>query len=177
MCRVLSVHRSGYYAWKLKPQSKRALADTKLLSDIKQSYNNSYGIYGSPRIHRDLREAGIYCGVKRVARLMQQAKVKSVRGYRRPRYKAGKPAIASPNRLQQQFTVSQPDMTWVTDITYIRTYEGWLYLTVVIDLYSRTVVGWSMKPTMATEIVLDALLMAVWRRKPKKSRHYPFRPR
>ena len=167
MCRVLSVHRSGYYAWKLKPQSKRTLADALLLSDIKQSYDNSYGIYGSPRIHRDLREAGIYCGVKRVARLMQQAKVKSVRGYRRPRYKAGKPAITSPNRLQQQFTVSQPDMTWVTDITYIRTYEGWLYLTVVIDLYSRTVVGWSMKPTMATEIVLDALLMAVWRRKPK----------
>jgi putative transposase len=168
MCRVLNVHRSGYYAWKLKPQSKRALADTKLLLAIKQSYNDSYGIYGSPRIHRDLREAGVRCGVKRVARLMQQAKLISIRGYRRPRYKSGKPAIASPNRLQQQFTVNQPDIAWVTDITYIRTYEGWLYVAVVIDLYSRSVVGWSMKPTMATEIVLDALLMAVWRRKPKR---------
>ena len=168
MCRVLNVHRSGYYAWKAKPQSKRTLADTKLLAEIKQSYDDSYGIYGSPRIHRDLREAGIYCGVKRVARLMRQAKLQSIRGYRRPRYKAGKPAIASPNRLQQQFTVSEPDIAWVTDITYIHTYEGWLYVAVVIDLYSRNVVGWSMKPTMATEIVLDALLMAVWRRKPKR---------
>ena len=151
-------------AWQPPP-----IEDHKLLLEIKQFYDDSYDIYGSPRIHRDLREAGISCGVKRVARLMQQAKLKSIRGYRRPRYKAGKPAIASPNRLQQQFIVSQPDMTWVTDITYISTYEGWLYLAVVIDLYSRTVVGWSMKPTKATEIVLDALLMAVWRRKPKQS--------
>ena len=121
-----------------------------------------------PRIHRDLRETGVRCGVKRVARLMQQAKLKSTRGYRRPRYKSGKPAIASPNRLQQQFAMHQPDIAWVTDIAYISTYEGWLYVAVVIDLYSRSVVGWSMKPTMATEIVLDALLMAVWRRKPKQ---------
>ena len=151
-------------AWQPPP-----IEDHKLLLEIKQFYDDSYDIYGSPRIHRDLREAGISCGVKLVARLMQQAKLKSIRGYRRPRYKAGKPAVASPNRLQQQFTVSQPDMTWVTYITYISTYEGWLYLAVVIDLYSRTVVGWSMRPTMATEIVLDALLMAVWRRKPKQS--------
>lgn len=168
MCRVLKVHRSGYYAWKVSPLSQRALEDQKLLVEIRQFYDDSYGIYGSPRIHRDLREAGIRCGVKRVARLMNQAKIKSMRGYRRPRHIAGKPAIASPNRLQQQFTFGQPDAAWVTDIIYIRTYEGWLYLAVVIDLYSRTVVGWSMKSSMATEIVLDALLMAVWRRKPKQ---------
>jgi putative transposase len=168
MCRVLKVHRSGYYAWKSAPLSQRALEDAKLLAEIKQFYEDSYGIYGSPRIHRDLREAGIRCGVKRVARLMSRAKIKSMRGYRRPRHTPGKPSIASPNRLQQQFTMNQPDAAWVTDITYVRTYEGWLYLAVVIDLYSRTVVGWSMKPTMATEIVLDALLMAVWRRKPKQ---------
>ena len=101
MCRVLNVHRSGYYAWKAKPQPDRTIEDHKLIVEIKQSYDGSYGIYGSPRIHRDLREAGISCGVKRVARLMQQAKIKSVRGYRRTRYKTGKPAIASPNRLQQ----------------------------------------------------------------------------
>jgi putative transposase len=168
MCRVLKVHRSGYYAWKAKPLSNRAIEDAQLLTEIKQSYDDSYGIYGSPRIHRDLREAGIYCGVKRVARLMHQSKLRSVRGYRRPRYKSGKPSIAAPNRLQQQFTVNQADIAWVTDITYVATYEGWLYLAVVIDLYSRSVVGWSMKPNMPTEIVLDALLMAVWRRKPKQ---------
>lgn len=168
MCRVLKVHRSGYYAWKSKPLSNRAIEDARLLVEIKQSYDDSYGIYGSPRIHRDLREAGMHCGVKRIARLMHQAKLKSIRGYRRPRYKSGKPSIAAPNRLQQQFTVTQPDAAWVTDITYIATYEGWLYVAVVIDLYSRLVVGWSMKSSMPTEIVLDALLMAVWRRKPKQ---------
>ena len=168
MCRVLKIHRSGYYAWKAAPLSQRSLEDQKLLIEIRQFYHESYGIYGSPRIHRDLREAGIRCGVKRVARLMNQAKIKSIRGYRRPRQLSGKPSMASPNRLQQQFRFNQPDAAWVTDITYIRTYEGWLYLAVVIDLYSRAVVGWSMKPTMATDIVLDALLMAVWRRKPKQ---------
>ena len=169
MCRILKVHRSGYYAWKAKPLSQRALEDVTLLAEIKQSYEDSYGIYGSPRIHRDLREAGFICSENRVARLMREAKIKSIRGYRRPRYKSGKPSIAAPNRLQQQFTVNQPDEAWVTDITYISTYEGWLYLAVVIDLYSRAVIGWSMRPTMVTEIVLDALLMAVWRRKPKQS--------
>lgn len=109
MCRVLKVHRSGYYAWKAAPLSQRAIQDVALMADIRRSYDESYGIYGSPRIHRDLRESGIRCGVKRVARLMQQAKLKSTRGYRRPRHVAGKPAIAAPNRLQQQFTVDQPD--------------------------------------------------------------------
>lgn len=166
MCRVLQINRSGYYAWKAEPLSKRAIEDQKLTTEIKQFFDDSYGIYGSPRIHRDLREAGIKCSEKRVARLMREAQIRSIRGYRRPRHIAGRPSIASPNHLQQQFNVSQPDVSWVTDITYVRTYEGWLYLAVVIDLYSRNVVGWSMKPTMATEIVLDALLMAVWRRKP-----------
>lgn len=169
MCRVLRVQRSGYYAWKARPKSARALADETLLVNIKQSFENSHGIYGSPRVHRDLREDGVLCGEKRVARLMQQAQLRSVRGYKRPRYKAGKPAATAPNRLQREFTVALPDQVWVTDITYIRTYEGWLYLTVVIDLYSRMVVGWSMNATMATELVLDALMMAVWRRRPKMS--------
>ncbi len=168
MCRVLKVHRSGYYAWKACPKSGRTLADESLLIDIKQSFEDSHGIYGSPRIHRDLREAGTRCGVKRVARLMRQVQLKSVRGYKRPRHKAGKPAIAAPNRLAQQFTFAAPDQAWVTDITYIRTYEGWLYLAVVIDLYSRAVIGWPMKPSMATELALDALMMAVWRRKPEQ---------
>ena len=168
MCRILRVHRSGYYAWLSRPQSLRAQADALLLDDIKQFFEASSGIYGSPRIHRDLREAGTRCGEKRVARLMRQASLRSVRGYKRPRYRAGKPATTAPNRLEQQFTTQVPNQVWVTDITYIRTYEGWLYLAVVLDLYSRTVVGWAMKPTMATELVLDALMMAVWRRRPKQ---------
>lgn len=123
MCRALKVHRSGYYAWKASPLSQRALEDQKLLVEIRQFHDDSYGIYGSPRIHRDLREAGIRFGVKRVARLMNQAKIRSLRGYRRPRHVSGKPAVVSPNRLQQQFTFGQPDTAWVTDITYIHTYE------------------------------------------------------
>ena len=107
------------------------------------------------------------CGEKRVALLKRQAQLRSVRGYKRARYRAGMPSTTAPNRLQREFTVAQPDQVWVIDITYIRTHEGWLYLTVVIDLYSRSVVGWSMNSTMATELVLDALMMAVWRRRSK----------
>ena len=141
MCRVLRVHRSGYYAWKAQPKSKRTLADESLMASIKRSFEDSQSIYGSPRVHCDLREEGIACGEKRVARLMRQAQLRSVRGYKRPRYRLGTPATTVPNRLQREFTVAQPDQVWVTDITYIRTHEGWLYLTVVIELYSRTVVG------------------------------------
>ena len=168
MCRVLRVERSGYYAWCHTPKSMRTVADEVLLIGIRQSFDDSQGIYGSPRVHRDLREVGIHCGQKRVARLMRQAQLRSVRGYKRPRYRVGKPATLAPNRLQQQFTMDKPDQAWVTDITYLRTYEGWLYLAVVIDLYSRAVIGWSMKATMATELVLDAVTMAVWRRRPKQ---------
>ena len=121
---------------------------------------------GHQGILRDLREEGVTCGQKRVARLMRQAQLRSVRGYKRPRYRVGPPATAAPNRLQREFTVTLPNQVWVTDITYIRTHEGWLYLTAVIDLYSRMVVGWSMNSSMATELVLDALTMAVWRRRP-----------
>ena len=169
MCRVFNVHRSGYYAWKHTPLSKRALDNATLLVDIKRSFDDSDRIYGSPRVHRDLREAGVTCGENRVARIMRVAHLKSVRGYRKPRFKAGIPATTAPNRLQQQFDIAQADTVWVTDITYIRTYEGWLYVAVVIDLYSRAVVGWSMKSNMATDIVLDALMMAIWRRRPKRS--------
>ena len=168
MCRVLKVNRSGYYAWRVKPKSARTLCDERLLVDIQQSFVNSNGIYGSPRVHRDLREDGVVCGEKRVARLMKQAKLSSVRGYKRPRYRAGRPALTAPNRLQQKFTMTRPDEAWVTDITYIRTLEGWLYLAVVLDLYSRAVVGWAMQARMTTDLALNALMMAVWRRKPKQ---------
>ncbi len=106
---------------------------------------------------------------KRVARIMREHNIRAVYGYKIPRKIYGRPSIISSNRLQRRFKVDQPDRAWVTDITYIRTWQGWLYLAVVIDLYSRRVVGWSMRPTLAKELVVDALLMAVWRRKPKGS--------
>ena len=169
MCRVLKVHRSGYYAWLKEPQSPRALENAKLSEQIRYYYDQSMGIYGSPRIYHDLKKTGISCGENRVARLMRAAQLRSIRGYKRPRYRIGRPALVSPNQLQRQFTYDAPDQAWVTDIAYIRTHEGWLYLAVVIDLHSRLVVGWSMQARMETRLVLDALTMAVWRRKPKNS--------
>jgi putative transposase len=140
-----------------------------LTTQIREFYDQSTGIYGSPRIFFDLKEAGVACSENRVARLMRAAQIKSVRGYKRPRYKVGKPAQVAPNQLERQFQHDEPDHAWVTDITYIRTHEGWLYLAAVLDLHSRAVVGWSMGARMQTSLVLDALTMAVWRRKPKDS--------
>jgi len=167
MCRVMRVHPSGFYAWLKQPESLRAKENNRLLGLIRASYSASGGIYGSRRIHRDLMEMNESCGENRVARLMQKNGIKALRGYKKPRYKAGHPAQLSPNHLDRQFTMDAPDQAWVTDITYIRTHEGWLYLAVVLDLFSRQVIGWSMKSSLAREIVLDALLMAFWRRRPK----------
>ncbi len=146
LCRIMGVHRSGFYAWPKTPLSEKAKEDNRLLGLIRESYLESGGIYGSPRIHKDLREAGERCGENRVARLMKHHGIRALRGYKRPRRMSHKAPVAAPNQLQQQFDVAAPDQVWVTDITYIRTYEGWLYLAVVIDLFSRRVLGWSMKP-------------------------------
>jgi len=166
MCRVLKVERSGYYAWLKQPLSARAKEDARLMVHIEGSYHASGGVYGSRNVHRDLTEAGERVGRKRVERLMHQHGLRSVRSPLLRRYKGGKPAVVAPNRLQRQFTVERPDLAWVTDITYLRTAEGWLHLAVVIDLYSRAVIGWSMKSSLARELAMDALLMAVWRRRP-----------
>lgn len=168
MCRILKVHRSGFYAWLERPLSNRALEDQRLLERIRAFYIASDGVYGSPRIFKDLREDGERCGVHRVARIMREHRIRALRGYKRPRYKPGAPAVVAPNRLEQQFTADAPDKAWVTDITYLRTHEGFLYLAVVLDLYSRMVVGWSMKASLHRDLVLDALVMAVWRRQPKR---------
>ena len=167
MCRVLKVARSGFYQWLHKPLSDRAIEDERLLGLIRASYAASGGVYGAPRVFADLREVGECCGRHRVARLMRIHKIRALRGYKKPRHIAGRPAILAPNTLNRGFTVERPDQAWVTDITYLRTWQGWLYLAVVVDLYSRKVVGWSMKPTLAKELALDALLMAVWRRRPR----------
>lgn len=168
MCRLLKVSHSGFYAWCVRPLSKQAIDNQRLLGLIRMSYAASHGVYGAPRIFLDLRELGEHCSKNRVARIMKMHGIKALRGYKAPRIIHGRPSIVAPNTLDREFTVDQPDTAWVTDITYIRTWQGWLYLAVVVDLYSRMVVGWSMKPTLAREIVLDALMMAIWRRKPQQ---------
>jgi putative transposase len=169
MCQLLKVSRSGYYAWLAKPMSDRAHEDARLLRLIRASFKASHGIYGAPRIFLDLREAGEVCSKHRVARLMRVNNIKALHGYRTQRYVVSKPAELTPNLLKRAFTVSKPNTAWVTDITYIRTWEGWLYLAVVVDLFSRKVIGWSVRPAIVKELVLDAVLMAVRRRKPKKA--------
>ncbi|WP_422098433.1 IS3 family transposase [Variovorax sp.] len=168
MCGVLQVARAGFYAWLQCPVSDRAKDDTRLLELIRHSYAASHGVYGARRVLGDLREAGESCGLHRVERPMQRHKIKAIRGCKKLRAIAGRPSIIAPNHLQREFTVDVPNKVWVTDITYIRTWQGWLYLAVVLDLYARKVVGWSMKPTLGRELALDALLMAVWRRKPQQ---------
>ena len=168
MCRVLEVSPSGFYEWLKRPLSDRAIEDQRLLDLIRNSYAASAGVYGYRRVLQDLREIGESCGKHRVLRIMKTNRIKAIHGYKIPRGKYGRPSIVTSNKLKREFTVEQPDQVWVTDITYVRTWQGWLYLTVVVDLYARRVVGWSMKPTLAKELVLDAILMAVWRRKPKQ---------
>jgi putative transposase len=166
---VIGVHRSGFYAWCREPLSQRGREDVRQTGLIKQFWLESGGIYGYRKVHDDLREVGEPCGKHRVFRLMRMAKLQSQTGYRkrRPKHQVGKPSIIAPNRLDRQFDVERPNEAWVTDITYIRTYEGWLYLAVVLDLFSRKIVGWSMAPRMHTDLALQALVMAVWRRRPK----------
>ncbi len=166
MCHVLRVARSGFYAWLRRPPSDREIDNQRLLGLIRASYEASSGVYGSPRVFLGLREIGERCGKNRVARLMRLHNIKALRGYKAPRHIGGRPSVVAPNTLKREFTVTEPNVAWVTDITYIRTWQGWLYLAVVVDLYSRKAVGWSMKPTIAREIVLDAILMAVSRRRP-----------
>ncbi|MEB5683201.1 IS3 family transposase [Enterobacter hormaechei] len=166
MCRVLNVARAGFYAWLHNPVSARDKDNQRLLMLIRDSYSLSGGVYGYRRVHGDLNEIGETCGKNRVGRIMQQNRIKAVRGYKAPRRIAGRPSVVAPNRVQRQFSVVRANQVWVTDITYIRTWQGWLYLAVVIDLFARNVVGWSMKPTLSRELALDALMMAVWRRKP-----------
>ncbi|KAF6674342.1 IS3 family transposase [Pantoea agglomerans] len=168
LCRVLDVHPSGFYAWLQQPHSQRHQADLRLTGQIKQFWLESGCVYGYRKIHLDLRDSGQQCGVNRVWRLMKRVGIKAQVGYRSPRARKGEASIVSPNRLQRQFNPDAPDERWVTDITYIRTHEGWLYLAVVVDLFSRKIIGWSMQSRMTKDIVLNALLMAVWRRNPQK---------
>jgi putative transposase len=168
MCRVLRVHFSGFYAWLKEPLSRRALEDMRQTDLIRQAWSESGKVYGYRKLADDLRDQGERVSENRVARLASLAGILAQVGYkRRPGRYGGKPAVVASNTLDRQFEVEAPDKVWVTDITYIKTHEGWLYLAVVIDLFSRRVVGWSAQPRMTTDLALQALLAAVWRRKPK----------
>jgi putative transposase len=169
LCHVLGVAPSGYYAWLQQPLSHRAQEDARLVRLIRASFVASQGIYGAPRVFLDLREAGETCSKHRVARLMREQRLRALHGYRTRRWSVGKPAVLIPDLLQRRFTVSQPNRAWVTDITYIRTWQGWLYLAVVMDLFSRRIVGWAARPTIHRELVLDAVLMAVRARRPRSA--------
>lgn len=169
MCRVLRVHFSGFYSWLKAPLSPRAQEDARQIDLIQQAWIDSGKVYGYRKLTDDLRDQGETCSENRVARLASIAGIRAQIGYkRRPGRYGGKPAVVADNTLDRQFKVNAPDTVWVTDITYIRTHEGWSYLAVVIDLFSRRVVGWSMQSRMTTDLALQALLSAVWRRKPKQ---------
>jgi putative transposase len=169
LCRLLGVAPSGYYKWLHQPISRRAEEDARLLRLIRASFVASHGVYGAPRVFLDLREAGETCSKHRVARLMREAHLRAQHGYRMRRWMVGKPSVLVPNLLKRQFTVTRRNKAWVTDITYIRTWEGWLYLAVVMDLFSRKIIGWQAGPTIRRELVLDAVLMAVRRRRPRRT--------
>jgi len=168
LCRVLQVHPSGYYAWLEQPLSARAREDQRLTQDIKQAWLESGGHAGYRNIHRDLVEDGIDCGRDRTLRLMRESGIRAVRGYKTPRVYYASPANpAVANKLQRQFKVDRPNQWWVSDITYIHTHEGFLFLAVVMDLFARNIVGWSMASRITDDLDLDALTMAYWRRKPE----------
>ena len=166
MCRIFKIHASGFYAWLEKPRSDREIEDQRLLKLIKESYVASGATYGSPWIYRDLREGGETCSVHRVAKIMRKNKLKAQIGYKRRYTKGGKTSHIADNLLDRNFNPDTPNTFWVSDITYVRTYEGFLYVATVLDLFSRKIVGWSMDKNMDRHLVIRALMMAVWSRQP-----------
>ena len=168
MCHVLGVQRSGYYAWRKRKPSTLEQANQVLLGLIQAEHARSRKTYGSPRLQVVLKRQGVSCGHNRVARLMRLNGIVARRNRRHyPRTtqrQAG--VIPAPNRLNQEFSASAPNLKWVSDFTYIETAEGWLYLAVVLDLFSRRVIGWAMSPKMDTALVLSALHMALSGRHP-----------
>ena len=173
MCRVLGVSPSGYYAWRKRPLSTQARTDVELTAHIDAIHRMSRGTYGAPRIHAELTARGLQVGRKRVARLMRNAGVQGV-SRRKPfhttvRDEAARPA---PDLVDRQFTAPGPDRLWVADITYVPTWAGFLYLAVVLDAWSRRVVGWAMESHLRTELVLAALDMAVAQRRPTEVIHH-----
>jgi putative transposase len=167
LCRVLKVSRSGYYDWKDRALSKRAREDALLTEKIREIHERSRGIYGYPRVHAELRALGVRCSRKRVARLMRETGLQGCRRGRKKRTtRRDKDAIPAPDLVNRDFCATAPDRIWTADITHVHTQEGFLYLAFILDVYSRKVVGWSMATHLPTELVVDALEMALWRRNP-----------
>lgn len=167
MCRVIGAARSGYYRWKRQPQSKRHKDNEKILMEIKESHKNSRRAYGSPRITKDLQTRGTKCSENRIARLM---KIHGIIAKTKKKFKATTNSKhnlpVAPNLLNQDFVADKPNTVWVSDITYIPTLEGWLYLAVILDIYSRQVVGWAMSDRLTSDFVVKALYQAIGRRRP-----------
>jgi len=170
LCSVLNVTRQGYWAWKQRPASRRRLEDERLKRRILAAWTKSDRTYGAPRLHAELRLAGgVKVGKKRVARLMRELEIQGV-SRRRGRVRTtiqDKRTPPAPDLVNRDFRASGPNETWVADITYVPTYEGWLFLAAVMDLYSRKIVGWSMREDLEAPLVVDAISMAITRRKPK----------
>jgi putative transposase len=167
LCRLLGVSRSGYYDWRRRLPSERARFDAVLSEKIETIHRNSRATYGAPRVHAELRAIGIRCGKKRVARLMRRAKLRGcLRGRRMRTTHRIALQQAAPDLVARNFSSEAPDRLWVADITYVRSGEGFLYLAFILDACSRRVVGWSMATHLRTELVVDALQMAIARRKP-----------
>lgn len=167
LCRGLKISASGYYAWRRRLPCKRSLANQALLVQIRAIHAEMRQTYGSPRIHAELRARGLRCNLKRVARLMR---LNQVRARHKRKYhvttKVDPRLPVAPNLLAQDFQASTPNKKWVTDVTLVPTAEGWLYLAAVLDLYSRRIIGWAMSATQNTELVVQALQMAIGRRQP-----------
>jgi putative transposase len=173
MCRVLDVSPSGFYAWRKRPLSPRARADVELSAEIQAIHRESRGTYGAPRIHAELAARDVHVGRKRVARLMRKANLQGVS--RRKQFRTtvrDETARPAPDLVDRQFTATGPDRLWVADITYVPTWAGFLYLAVVLDAWSRRVIGWAMETHLRTELVLAALDTAIARRRPSGVIHH-----
>lgn len=170
LCSVLNVTRQGYWAWMQRPPSRRRVEDERLKALVRQAWRASDETYGAPRLHAELRLAGgVQVGKKRIARLMRELEIQGV-SRRRGRVRTTTPdakAPPAPDLVKRDFRAERPDQTWVADITYVPTHEGWLFLAAVMDLYSRKIVGWSMRDDLEAPLVVDAISMAIARRKPK----------
>src|SRR5215210_8533585 len=164
---MLGVSKSGYYAWRGRPPSERRRQDTLLIEKIREIHIRSRETYGYPRVHAELCSLGVRCGRRRVARLMRAAGLRGcVRGKKHRTTRRDLRAAPAADLLRRDFVAGRPNRVWLADITYIPTREGLLYLAFILEVHSRRIVGWSMDSHMRTELVVDALEMAVWRRKP-----------
>ena len=169
MCRVLRVSRSGYYRWLKRKPSRRKLDNQRLDTEIREIYDSSKGRYGSPKITQELRDRGRRVGKNRVAKRMRKAGLRSkIRRQYRVTTNSKHNFPVAPNLLERNFTAQAPDKVWVSDITYLATSSGWLYLTVIIDLFSRMVIGWALSNSLGHEMVVTALKRAIIRRRPGK---------